>query len=106
IWVCFYLMMYLSFFAYEPTAHLGPIEGLVVFAFGSLGILFPSPGGMGSYHMLVAEGLTMYGLSGVDGFSFANIVFFSVSVGINVVLGLVFLIILPLINQENKEANV
>jgi glycosyltransferase 2 family protein len=102
IWVMYFLMMYISFFSFEPTAHLGPVEGLVVFAFGSLGILFPSPGGMGSYHMLVGEGLSMYGITGADGFSFANIVFFSVSVGINVVLGLFFLIILPIINGKNK----
>lgn len=105
IWVCFYLMMYLSFFSFLPTSNLGPVEGLVVFAFGSLGILFPSPGGMGSYHMLVAEGLSMYGLSGADGFSFANIVFFSISVGINVVLGLIFLVLLPIINQDKKVAH-
>lgn len=104
IWVCYYFMMYLSFFSFTPTAHLGPVEGLVVFAFGSLGILFPSPGGMGSYHMLVAEGLSMYGLSGADGFSFANIVFFSVSVGINVVLGLLFLVLLPILNQDTNNA--
>lgn len=103
IWVIYYFMMYLSFFAFAPTAHLGPVEGLVIFAFGSLGILFPSPGGMGSYHMLVAAGLSLYGISGSDGFSFANIVFFSVSVGINIVLGILFLVILPVINNKNKK---
>ena len=70
-------MMYFAFFTFAPTAHLGPIAGLVVFVFGSLGILIPTPGGMGSYHYLVGEALTMYGVSGVDAFSFANIVFFS-----------------------------
>jgi uncharacterized protein (TIRG00374 family) len=102
IWVLYYYMMFLSFSAFEPTSHLGPIEGLVIFAFGSLGILFPSPGGMGSYHMLVGEGLSMYGISGSDGFSFANIVFFSVSVGINVLFGIIFLVLLPIINNTNN----
>lgn len=103
IWVLYYYMMYLSFSAFKPTAHLGPIEGLVIFAFGSLGILFPSPGGMGSYHMLVGEGLSMYGISGSDGFSFANIVFFSVSVGINVLFGILFLVLLPIINNSKES---
>lgn len=103
IWVLYFLMMYFSFFAFAPTSHLGLVEALVVFAFGSLGILFPSPGGMGSYHMLVGEGLSMYGISGTDGFSFANIVFFSVSVGINILLGLIFLVVLPIINNSKNE---
>lgn len=106
IWVIYYYMMYLSFFAFEPTAHLGPVEGLVIFAFGSLGILFPSPGGMGSYHMMVGEGLSMYGISGSNGFSFANIVFFSVSVGINVIFGLLFLVLLPIINNSKKSLKI
>lgn len=100
IWIIYYLMLYISFFAFAPTAHLGPIAGLVVFAFGSLGILFPSPGGMGSYHMLVGEGLSMYGINGSDAFSFANIVFFSISVGINLLFGIIFLILLPIINKR------
>lgn len=64
-------------FTFSPTAHLGPIEGLVAFVFGSLGILIPTPGGMGSFHYLMGEALSMYGISGADAFSFANIVFFN-----------------------------
>ena len=44
---------------------------------GAFGIVIPSPGGMGSYHYLVISALAIYGISKFDGFSFANIVFFS-----------------------------
>ncbi|MFZ1580053.1 MAG: lysylphosphatidylglycerol synthase transmembrane domain-containing protein [Saprospiraceae bacterium] len=100
IWVLYYFMMYFAFFTFAPTAHLGPIAGLVVFVFGSLGILIPTPGGMGSYHYLVGEALTMYGVSGVDAFSFANIVFFSIQLFVNILFGIISLIVLPAINKN------
>lgn len=100
IWVIYYLMLYLAFFAFQPTEHLGPIAGLVVFVFGSLGVLIPTPGGMGSYHFLVGEALAMYGVNGSDAFSFANIVFFSIQIFICIIFGLISLISLPIINKE------
>ena len=99
IWVLYYFMMYFAFFTFAPTAHLGPIAGLVVFVFGSLGILIPTPGGMGSYHYLVGEALTMYSVSGVDAFSFANIVFFSIQLFVNILFGIISLIVLPLLKD-------
>lgn len=100
IWVIYYLMLYLAFFAFQPTEHLGPIAGLVVFVFGSLGVLIPTPGGMGSYHFLVGEALAMYGVNGSDAFSFANIVFFSIQIFICIIFGLISLVSLPIINKE------
>jgi uncharacterized membrane protein YbhN (UPF0104 family) len=100
IWVLYYFMMYLAFFSFEPTANLGPIAGLVVFTFGSLGVLIPTPGGMGSYHYLVGEALSMYGINGADAFSFANIVFFSIQLFVCILFGIISLIILPAINKK------
>jgi glycosyltransferase 2 family protein len=100
IWVIYYFMLFLAFRSFTPTMHLGPIAGLVVFVFGSLGILFPSPGGMGSYHFLVGEALAMYSISGSDAFSFANIVFFSIQLFVNIIFGVLSLIILPWVNKK------
>lgn len=100
IWVLYYLMLYLAFFSFGPTSHLGPVAGLVVFVFGSLGFALPTPGGMGSYHYLLGESLAMYGLTGLEAFSFANIVFFSVQIFVNILFGLIALILLPLFNKE------
>ena len=41
------------FFSFAPTADLAPVSGLVVFVFGTLGIVVPSPGGMGTYQFLI-----------------------------------------------------
>ena len=92
-------MTYVAFDALTSTEHLSPVVGLVVFVFGSLGIVIPSPGGMGSYHFLVQESLALYGVSGIDAFSFATIVFFSIQ-ELNVVVGLACLLLLPLYNRK------
>lgn len=100
IWVMYYLMTYLCFFAFAPTSHLGMVSGLVVFVFGTLGMVFPSPGGMGSYHLLISQALIIYGINGADAFSFSNIIFFAINVFGNIVIGIFFFILLPLINKR------
>lgn len=103
IWLMYYVMTYLCFLAFEPTADLGLVAGLVVFVFGSLGIVFPSPGGMGSYHYLVGEALGFYGISGPNAFSFAMIVFLSINLFCNILFGLIFMLVLPVLNGKTKD---
>ena len=100
IWLLYYLMIYLCFFSYSPTSHLGPIAGLVAFVFGSLGIVFPSPGGMGSYQFMVSQALAIYGINSVDAFTFSNIVFFAIQIFGNIFFGILFLLILPFYNKQ------
>ncbi len=104
IWVLYFLMTWLGFQAFGPTAHLDMRAALTVFAFGTLGMLIPSPGGMGTFHALVIASLTLfYGINSNDAFSVANIIFFSVSIGFNITLGLVSLILLPILNKNYKK---
>ncbi len=100
IWVCYYFMTYWCFNAFAPVSHLGLTAGLVVFLFGTLGMVFPSPGGMGSYHFLVIQALLLYGISSLDANSFAYIIFFSINIFCNVFFGLLFLILLPIYNKS------
>ena len=103
IWLMYYLMTYIAFYAYGPTSHLGPVAGLVVFVFGTLGIVFPSPGGMGTYHYLVSSGLILYGVNSIDAFTFANIIFFSVQLFCNVLFGVLAFILLSYINKNGRN---
>jgi glycosyltransferase 2 family protein len=100
IWFMYYLMAYLCFFAFAPTSDLSPLAGLVTFVFGAFGIVIPSPGGMGTYHYFTSEALMIYGVSAVDAFSFANILFFSIQIGCNMIIGVLSLILLPIINRN------
>lgn len=98
IWTCYFAMAYLPFFAFPPTAHLGPDAALMVFVFSALGIIIPSPGGMGSYHLMVIQALALYNVSGADALSFANILFLTVNLGCNIIFGLLGLAVLPWLN--------
>ncbi len=100
IWLSYFLMTYWMFSAFEPTAHLNAIGGLLVFDMGTLGIVFPSPGGMGTFHAMVVQALEILGISSTDAFSFAMIIFFSVNIFCNVAFGLLGLILLPILNRK------
>ncbi len=104
IWFMYFLMTWMCFFAYEPTSHLSMVAGLVVFVFGGWGVVIPSPGGMGTYHFLVIAALAIYGINGDDAFSFANIAFFSIQLGVNIFIGMLALILLPIINKDNTAS--
>lgn len=99
IWVCYYLMTYLMFFSFEATENLAPVSGLVVFVFGTLGIVIPSPGGMGTYQFLISEALMLYSVPFPEAFAFSNIMFFTVQL-VNVILGIIGFIFLPIYNRD------
>lgn len=105
IWVMYLSMTYVCFFAYPPTAHLSLSVGLMVFVLGAFGIVFPSPGGMGTYHFMITGGLVLYGVDSFDGFSFANIIFFALNIFGNLLFGLLGLIALPILNKNYLPAS-
>ena len=103
IWLMYYLMTYLCFFAFTPTQDLSPVAALVVFVFGSLGMVLPSPGGIGSYQWLVSQALIIYGIDKFDAFSFSNIMFFTIQIGCNILFGFFFLMFLPQYNSKETS---
>lgn len=100
IWVMFYLQTWFSLRAFGPTSHLDWGATLMVFVFGTLGFVIPSPGGMGSFHALAMAGLALYAVRSDDAFSYANITFFAVQIFYNVLGGLLALVLLPLLNRS------
>jgi len=103
IWVMFYFQCYWNLLAFPPTAHLGMQAAIMVFVFGTLGFVIPSPGGMGTFHALSIAGLALYGISGSDGFSYANIAFFTIQIFYNVIGGILSLLLLPVLNKKHKR---
>lgn len=104
IWTMYFLMTRFCFFAFEPTSSLTTLAGLMIFVFGTLGIVFPSPGGMGTYHATLMAGLAIYGIGQADAFSFANIIFFTIQFFCNVFFGLLAYLLLPLVNKNYEGA--
>ena len=67
IWGMYFLMSYCLFFAMPATANLGALAGLTILVVGSLGMAAPTPGGIGSFHLLVGQVAILYGLTSQDG---------------------------------------
>lgn len=103
IWLMYYLMLYFCFQSFAPTAALGFKAALMVFVLGTFGIVIPSPGGMGTYHAMIVAGLSLYGISGQDAFSLANVSFFTTQIFFNIVFGILSLLLLPIINKNNSN---
>ncbi|MDZ7845297.1 MAG: lysylphosphatidylglycerol synthase domain-containing protein [Owenweeksia sp.] len=73
IWSMYYLMVYICFFALDFTLGLSVSDGLfVVVTAAGLGMVVPTPGGIGAYHYLVMLGLGVLGIAKDDGVSFAT----------------------------------
>ena len=74
IWIMYYLMVYVVFFAMPETSNLTISDGIFIMAVGSLGMIAPVPGGIGAYHGAVMLGLFLLGIPKEIGLSFAVIV--------------------------------
>lgn len=80
IWIMYYSMALLGLKAFAPTAGITAVQGMIVFIIGSLGMIIPTPGGIGPYHFLTMSALGIYGISSIEGFSYANLSFIVVQV--------------------------
>ncbi len=103
IWGLYAMMIYLPFFSLEATSHLDFGDALTVMSIGSLGIVAPVPGGIGTYHFIVKAVLyELYGVDQASAASFATITHAAQTLMIIVVGGLSFLM---LFLQKNKVEN-
>ncbi len=74
IWIIYYLMMYFVALGMVSTADLSASSVLMVMVMGSIGMIAPVQGGIGTFHALVAFILMTYGLAEEEGKIFAVIV--------------------------------
>ncbi|MBT7726576.1 MAG: flippase-like domain-containing protein [Flavobacteriales bacterium] len=62
IWIMYFLMTYICFQAIPETSHLTISDGLFLLVLGGIGMVIPTPGGVGSYHAIVMIGLSVLGV--------------------------------------------
>lgn len=74
IWFLYFAMSYTVIMAFPETSHLGIGAVLSLFAIGSIAMAVPLPGGTGSYHVLVPQGLVfLYHIPQSDAVAFVFI---------------------------------
>ena len=101
MWVCYFFMSFLVFKSISQTKNLSVDAGLSVLTSGSLALVIPTPGGLGSYHQFVSKTLQLYGVSETTGISLSWLIWLT-----NFIIILVFgLLSLLLINYINQKKN-
>lgn len=55
IWVCYFFMTYIAFFALEATSGLSLTAGLIILIGGGMGMAAPVQAGVGAFHYMVSE---------------------------------------------------
>jgi uncharacterized protein (TIRG00374 family) len=102
IYVMYFLMLYVCFFAFNDTSHFGLLTGLTVFVMAGLGMVVPVQGGIGAWHWLVTRTLFVYGITIEPvGNAFALVVHTSNSL-LLIVLGFMALVFLPIYNKKQS----
>lgn len=99
IWAMYYVMLYVIFFAFDFTKDLSPIAGLTTFVFASFGMVAPVQGGIGAWHFMAKEALSLYGVANENGIIFAFVAHTSMTVMI-IVIGILSMLVLPFINRR------
>lgn len=82
IWSCYFMQLYLTFFAFSctldhcfgPGSYGGLVPCLVAFVLSSIGMAVPSNGGLGPWNMAVVFGLMLYGVAQPDATSMSIVV--------------------------------
>lgn len=73
IYFLWLMMMYVVFFAFEPTNHLGFGAAAFIFGLSTLAFLLPIQAGMGAWHFVVIQCLLLLGIHEDAGMFFALI---------------------------------
>jgi len=106
IWITYFFMTYLVFFSLPETAQLSLMAGLVVLTIGSIGFIFPSPGGIGSYHFAAEQALSIYNVDKEGAKLYALLAHGSQTLTIIVVGAVCFMIFMYLQRKVNHAKQV
>ena len=71
IWTMYIMMTYICFFSIEETKHLNIGDGFYMLVIGGLGMIVPTQGGIGSYHLAAKLGLVTLGIAAQPALLFA-----------------------------------
>jgi len=99
IWVLYFLGVYTALYAFSFTSGLGAGAALFLLVAGGIGMSAPVQGGIGAYHLLVKEGLILYGVAAENGLAFAFMLH-GLQMILVIVLGLLSLFLLFSINKK------
>jgi uncharacterized protein (TIRG00374 family) len=98
IWVCYVLMVCVSFPALTETAHLPFAAAVACLFFGGFAMV-ATPGGIGAYPLALQQMLLLYGVDATIGYALGSVVW-AAQMGAVLVGGVISLILLAILNKE------
>lgn len=110
IWTCYFVQLYVAFYAFDFTSRLCHIPGLaaglepclVAFVLSSIGMAIPSNGGLGPWNIAVMFGLALYGVSDAQGTAFSMLVWSAQTVML-ILLGIFTMIYIAVGKREQRR---
>lgn len=104
IWTLYLFSTYMGFFAMKELSAFGIKAAMSVLTFGSLGMIIPSPGGIGSYQYAVQQVMLLYGVSAEKGLSLGMLIWVA-QTGFIIIAGTICFMLLPVLNKKKNETN-
>tara|TARA_B100000900_G_C20114537_1_gene527322 strand:- start:250 stop:549 length:300 start_codon:yes stop_codon:yes gene_type:complete len=96
----------------NETSHLSLIDGVFILVLGGIGMVIPTPGGIGSYHAIVMIGLAVLGIGYISFGSestaanpsliFPTIVHIAQTL-VAIIMGVISLLILFIFNKKKSN---
>jgi uncharacterized protein (TIRG00374 family) len=103
IWMLYFIMSYAVMLAFPATSVLGFQAVMSLFAIGSIAMAAPLPGGTGSYHVLVPQGLVfLYHIDQTDAVAF-TFIFHAWQTIILIVAGVISLIATSVVVKKKSS---
>ncbi|HLX92602.1 MAG TPA: lysylphosphatidylglycerol synthase transmembrane domain-containing protein [Puia sp.] len=99
IWLFYLISTYMGFFAMPGMRVYGVKAALSALTFGAIGMVVPSPGGIGSYQYAVQQVLLVYGISEAQGLSLGILIWFC-QTAILLIFGTLSFVLLPILNKK------
>ncbi len=100
IWLMYFLMLYLNFFALEETSSISLSAALTAFVLGGLAMALTN-GGIGAYPLAIQAALSIYGFSEAAGGALGWIMWIAQTLLI-IVLGAGSMLLMPIYNKHKK----
>ena len=100
MWLTYFLMSYMIFFALEETSSLSLTAGFMLLVSGGIALALPVQGGIGTYHAMIAMMLGLYGIENTTGLFLATLLHSSQILSV-VIFGGISLVITLGIEKNN-----
>lgn len=104
IWAGYLGSGYIGFLALQETSHFGFKESLTVLSAGTIGMIVPTPGGIGAYAYFIESTMMVYGLPKSIATAFGWLLWLS-QTAIILLAGCISVILLPVFNKKKKNDN-